>query len=62
MWVIAAVVSGFGKKGIGLGLSIVRHFVDMHHGQVNFVSNDVGTTFTVVLPSDQASPEEEFEG
>jgi signal transduction histidine kinase len=53
--------SGFGKKGIGLGLSIVRHFVEMHHGQVSFVSSDAGTTFTVVLPSDQASPEDEFQ-
>ena len=51
--------SGFGKKGIGLGLSIVRHFVEMHHGQVSLVSSDAGTTFTVVLPSDQVSLEEE---
>lgn len=37
--------------GLGLGLSIVRHVVESHHGQVAVVSTpNQGTTFTLSLP------------
>jgi signal transduction histidine kinase len=40
-----------GRKGIGLGLSVVKAFVDMHGGKIS-AKSDVGqgTTFTIVLP------------
>lgn len=40
-----------GEQGSGLGLSIVRQLVHMHHGEVHVSSTlGVGTTFTVRLP------------
>lgn len=39
-------------KGSGLGLSIVKKIVDMHHGTISIQSKlGAGTTFTVSLPS-----------
>lgn len=41
----------FGKRGIGLGLSVVQRFAQMHGGRVQVQSErNVGTTFTVFLP------------
>ncbi len=41
----------FGKRGIGLGLSLVRRFVVMHGGRIDVESEEgEGTTFTVHLP------------
>lgn len=38
--------------GLGLGLAIVRHLVDLHHGRVSVESGgrDLGATFTITLP------------
>jgi signal transduction histidine kinase len=41
----------YGKKGLGLGLSVVKSFVEMHGGQVEVESRvNQGTTFTIRLP------------
>lgn len=37
--------------GTGLGLNIVKRFVDLHNGQVQVESQlNIGTTFTIILP------------
>ena len=39
-------------KGSGLGLSLVKHIVEAHHGRVTVESEPGrGATFAVVLPS-----------
>ena len=41
----------YGKKGLGLGLSVVKAFVEMHGGSVAVASEPgQGTTFTITLP------------
>ena len=39
--------------GLGLGLALVRHFVEMHGGIVSAASDgaDTGATFTIELPA-----------
>jgi signal transduction histidine kinase len=41
---------GFQTRGAGLGLSIVKRFVEMHAGRVNLDSTPQGTTVRVFLP------------
>jgi signal transduction histidine kinase len=38
-------------QGTGLGLNIVRHYLDLHGGTITFVSTEgEGTTFTFRIP------------
>jgi two-component system, NtrC family, sensor kinase len=40
-----------GEKGIGLGMTIIKQFVDLHNGSVTVSSNvDEGTSITVTVP------------
>jgi PAS domain S-box-containing protein len=42
--------------GAGLGLTIVKRLVDMHHGSIHVLSQvDVGSVFTITLPIHQES-------
>jgi signal transduction histidine kinase len=49
--------------GLGLGMAIVRHFVELHGGTVHAYSagQDQGATFTVTLPWRAVRPGETFE-
>jgi signal transduction histidine kinase len=49
--------------GLGLGMAIVRHFVELHGGTVQAQSAgpDQGSTFTVVLPWRSVKPGEAFD-
>jgi PAS domain S-box-containing protein len=40
------------RSGLGLGLAIARHIVDLHHGEITAASEGLGkgATFTVTLP------------
>ena len=41
----------YGRQGLGLGLSVVKAFVEMHGGTLNVQSEmGKGTTFTMKLP------------
>jgi signal transduction histidine kinase len=41
-------------EGTGLGLSLVKAFIDMHGGDIQLESEvDKGTTFTIVLPAER---------
>ncbi|HEY2431331.1 MAG TPA: ATP-binding protein [Vicinamibacterales bacterium] len=46
-----------GQSGLGLGLGIVRHIVELHHGSVRAESagEGRGSTFTVTLPAYEPS-------
>jgi len=42
------------KQGTGIGLSIVKELVELHHGKIRFDSElGSGTTFTVTIPADR---------
>lgn len=41
------------RKGVGLGLSIVKTFVKRHGGDIAVVSSSEGTTITITLPVDE---------
>src|SRR5688572_15689908 len=54
--------SGTGKSfaGLGIGLTIVKHLVDIHHGTITVASEGVGkgATFRVNLPLTEKRPSE----
>ena len=43
------------SPGSGIGLSLVREYVDLHKGHVEVKSDIYGSTFTVYLPDDRES-------
>jgi signal transduction histidine kinase len=44
----------YGKRGIGLGLCLVKTFVQLHGGRVEVSSTEgVGSTFAFILPRSQ---------
>src|SRR5437763_14448924 len=49
------------RSGLGLGLAIARHIVDLHHGEINAESEGLGrgARFTVTLPLLNASSQEQ---
>jgi signal transduction histidine kinase len=48
------------RSGLGLGLAIARHIVDLHHGEITAASEGPGrgATFTVTLPVPTEQQEE----
>lgn len=49
-----------GKSGFGIGLYLVKKFVELHQGTVGFESEEgKGTLFTVVLPCSTDQPDHE---
>ena len=43
---------GYQKRGIGLGLTIAKRFVDLHHGSLHVSSGPQGSVFTVSIPQE----------
>ena len=56
--------SELGARGTGIGLMIVKEFVDLHHGRIEAMSRErQGTTFIVTLPIvNEVEPREPEEG
>jgi signal transduction histidine kinase len=52
------------KSGTGLGLSLARNFVELHHGKIEVRTRpSQGSTFTIILPTElTAPPSEALEG
>jgi len=57
---------GFNKRGLGLGLSVSKKFIDLHGGHIEVFSREgEGTRFTIDLPRTpypSADPVVEFQG
>ena len=54
---------GFNKRGLGLGLSIAKQFVEMHGGRITAESvPEGGTRITIRLPRRASSPGEDASG
>lgn len=50
-----------GAHGSGLGLSICKQIIELHHGKIEVDSSELGTTFVITLPikiEDQTDPAE----
>jgi len=49
------------RSGLGLGLAIARHIIDLHHGEITAESEGIGkgARFTVTLPLLRALPHEQ---
>lgn len=47
---------GYQKRGIGLGLAIARHFVELHHGTMSVSSSPMGSTFSFTIPIQPPAP------
>jgi signal transduction histidine kinase len=43
-------VGGYRKQGMGLGLAIVRHFIEMHGGNIGVSTGPTGSIFTITIP------------
>ena len=48
---------GYQKRGMGLGLAVVKHFTEMHGGTVHATTDDTGSTFVVTLPIEPPRPD-----
>jgi DNA-binding response OmpR family regulator len=49
-------VQSLNQEGTGIGLSIVKELVEIHHGEINVVSNvGKGATFTIIIPCSKES-------
>jgi len=47
-------------EGTGLGLSLVKAFIDMHNGNISVESSDArGTKFTIIIPKSRVKLEQE---
>jgi len=42
--------TGYQKRGMGLGLAIVHHFVELHGGTVHVSTSPAGSTFAATIP------------
>ena len=49
--------SGYEKRGMGLGLAIVRHFIQLHAGTVTVSAGKSGTVFAITIPIEPPPPQ-----
>ena len=46
------------KKGLGLGMAIAHHFIEVHGGSISFTTSEKGTLFHIYLPNAEPSSNE----